>query len=254
MSLPLADAIRDARRAAAEERAAVVLAQRARAALRGLDLIAQQRRALQILEGLPGDDLAEELGAPAPPSPRAERVAARRAWLRSLLQRLEAEADDARRRSAALHDLQAAQRDILARPEHAGSAARLAALRDEQRRIADEQAALEWEVVQLETALRALDRLRDVLRAEEAGQGSVARHAELADAALGSLHRVLDAIDLDLPLPRVTRAPGVLPRIVRALGATRAELVGRLEPLVRARDERRHRHEALACSIEGETG
>lgn len=256
---PLADAIREARRAADRSRVALARLQRARAALRGLELLGPHRDALHLLDGLPGDDLVAELAdedpepAPGPSADRAGRIAARRAWLTRWCERLEAEAGEAEHRAVALHELQEAQREILRRPEHADAAARLATLQEERQRIAEELGALEWQVVQLETALCTVDQLRGLLHAEVAS-GASARAAELAREAVGSLARVLAEVRLDLSAPEVADGEDVLVRLVGALGTTRAAIVGRLEPVLKARDERRRRHEELVRSIEGETG
>lgn len=254
MTAPLADAIRAARRAADEARAATIQLQRVRAALRGLDLLALQRAPVRELPALPGDDLVEELGADEPEASGWEqRIASRRAWLVAASERLEPVASEAEARTQALFALQARQRELLDRPEHRGLRAQLTARYEEQRRLAGERASLEREVLQLETGLRTLELICGVLGAE-AGRGAPpAREAQLAREALGSLGRVFDEIGVDLPLPEVT-GRDVLGRVVRALGATREDLARRLEPLRRERDERRQRHEALTRSILDEMG
>lgn len=258
MTVPMADAIRKARRAWDEARRARVRVERCRAALRGIQLLSEQQLGGTALLGLPGDDLVEELraegDAPEEDPAAASPLMARRRWLDAVITRHEPLASEVERRLEVLHSLQAEQQRQLALPEHQELRERLSDSCEELERLSRECNDLEIEVLRLQTVRGTTDGLRQVLRdADQPGQAPEWQAALAADA-LASLRRILDEIGLDLELPEVSAHPTVLRDAVDALGDSLAVLDQRLAPLQARRDERRHLHEQLSRSVQGEMG
>lgn len=218
IEIPLADEIRDVRRAAVDGRDAQAHLQRLETALLSLRVVENQHaRAPHIELPVPGEDAIEEVaerwpgladlpGAAPPAADLGARLAARRAVLQAMVQFLTPIAAEATRASRQLHELQHEQAHHLQDPRYTAAVqdlARIGRARDEAR---DALEPLHNQLAGVDPALTVLHaftaQLAWVVDVEEDALGIQGwRAASIGLSLLGTLRDCLARTGFEIPIP-----------------------------------------------------